>query len=169
MNAIEVLRDGYGRVGEAVHEICDGLSPAALGYRIDEGSNPIGWLLWHLARVQDHHVSELAGSEQEWVRAGWAVRLGFDPSPDETGYGMTQEEVARVRIESVDLLVGYYDAVQAVTLGYLDTLSDSDLDDVVDERYDPPVTRGVRLTSVIADDLQHCGQAGYVLGVSERS
>jgi hypothetical protein len=36
---------------------------------------------------------------------------------------------------------------------------------VVDEAYDPPVTLGVRLVSVLSDDLQHVGQAAYARGL----
>ena len=41
-------------------------------------------------------------------------------------------------------------------------------DRVVDERWDPPVTLGVRLVSVISDDLQHVGQAAYLRGLADR-
>ena len=53
-------------------------------------------------------------------------------------------------------------------MAYLATLDDDDLDRVVDTRWDPPVTVGVRLVSVIADDLQHVGQAAYVRGLLHR-
>ena len=36
---------------------------------------------------------------------------------------------------------------------------------MVDEHWDPPVTAGVRLVSVIGDALQHLGQAAYVKGL----
>jgi hypothetical protein len=35
----------------------------------------------------------------------------------------------------------------------------------VDSSWDPPVTLGVRLISVISDDLQHIGQAQYLKGL----
>jgi hypothetical protein len=38
---------------------------------------------------------------------------------------------------------------------------------VVDASWDPPVTLGVRLVSVISDDLQHAGQAAYLRGMIE--
>jgi hypothetical protein len=38
----------------------------------------------------------------------------------------------------------------------------------VDRSWDPPVSLAVRLVSVIADDLQHAGQAAFVRGVVER-
>ena len=34
--------------------------------------------------------------------------------------------------------------------------------------WDPPVTLGVQLVSVIADDLQHAGQAPFVRGILQR-
>ena len=81
-----------------------------------------------------------------------------------TGYGMSTEEVGQVRV-SADLLVEYADAVHRQTLDYLDGLSDDDLDRIVDKRWDPPVTLGARLVSVVNDDTQHLGQAGYVRGL----
>ena len=55
--------------------------------------------------------------------------------------------------------------MHARTVAHLAGLSEADLDRVVDERWDPPVTLGVRLVSVISDDLQHAGQAAYLRGL----
>ena len=51
---------------------------------------------------------------------------------------------------------------------YLADLTEADLDRVVDEGYDPPVTLGVRLISISDDGLQHVGQAAYVRGILAR-
>ena len=64
-----------------------------------------------------------------------------------------------------DLLSGYLHAVVERTIDYLNSLSESDLDQIVDKDYDPPVTLAVRLSSVLGDDLQHLGQAAYVRGL----
>ena len=53
------------------------------------------------------------------------------------------------------------------TLQYLDGIGEADLDRIVDRRWDPPVTLGVRLVSVADDDIQHAGQAAFVRGVVE--
>ena len=68
-----------------------------------------------------------------------------------------------------DLLLGYYDAVHERTLQYLGRIGEDDLDRIVDRRWDPPVTLGVRLVSVADDDIQHAGQAAFVRGVVEGS
>jgi hypothetical protein len=44
-------------------------------------------------------------------------------------------------------------------------LRDPDLDRVVDKRWKPPVTLGVRLVSVLDDSMQHLGQAAFVRGI----
>jgi hypothetical protein len=77
--------------------------------------------------------------------------------------------VSAVQVRSGELLTGYYDAVHQETLNYIQELTDSDLDRIVDKAWDPPVTLGVRLVSVISDDLQHAGQAAYLRGIIERS
>lgn len=165
MNTAELLTDAFGRVQEVVHQAVAGLTGDQLCHRIDDEANSIAWLVWHLTRVQDDHVAEVAGVEQVWTSRGWAQRFGL-PFPDsETGYGQRGADVAKVRVESPDLLVGYYDAVHRQTLSYVGGLVDADLDRVVDSHWDPPVTLGVRLVSVIDDDHQHAGQAALVRGI----
>jgi uncharacterized damage-inducible protein DinB len=164
MLAAEVLGDAFGRVREVVRSVLDGLAPEDLVRRPAEGTNPIGWLVWHLTRVQDDHLADAFGGEQVWTSQGWAQRLGLDLDPSDTGYGHTDEQVAAVQLSGEQLLA-YVEAVHAQTAEYLSTVTDPDLDRVVDTSYDPPVTLGVRLVSVISDDLQHAGQAAYVRGL----
>ena len=45
-------------------------------------------------------------------------------------------------------------------------IGDGDLDRVIDENWDPPVTLGVRLVSILDDDAQHVGQAAYLRGLN---
>lgn len=169
METNEVLGDAFGRVRERVHRVCDGLDAAALAYRPDREANSIGWLVWHAIRIQDDHVSEIAGTGQEWAAEGWADRFGLPLDPRDTGYGHTAEQVAAVRPDGPGLLVGYHDAVVARTLAYLGTVDAAELDRIVDRGYDPPVSVGVRLVSVVSDQLQHLGQAAYVRGLYERA
>jgi uncharacterized damage-inducible protein DinB len=164
VNAIEVLRDLFGRVATDVHGAVEGLDAEQLAHRVDGSANSIAWLVWHLVRVQDDHVADVAGTAQAWTAEGWAQRFDLPFPVEETGYGQDSAAVAAVRADA-ELLLGYHDAVHQRTLRYLDTLADADLDRVVDTRWDPPVTLGVRLVSVADDDIQHAGQAAFVRGV----
>ncbi|WP_327668240.1 MULTISPECIES: mycothiol transferase [unclassified Streptomyces] len=166
MRSHDVLMDGYSRIQEEVHAAVEGLSVDALHERPEDTANSIAWLIWHLTRVQDDHIADAAGVEQVWLAGGWAGRFDLPLAESDTGYGHTPKQVGQVRVASGELLTGYYDAVHEQTLGFLDGLKDADLDRVVDEGWDPPVTLGVRLISVLADDLQHVGQAAYLRGLS---
>jgi hypothetical protein len=164
----ELLADGFGRVRQNVHRVLDGSPAAALSARLDPDANTIAWLVWHLTRVQDDHVAEVAGTEQIWTAAGWFDKFGLPFDRSATGYGHSSAEVAALSTVSAEQLAGYYDGVHAATIRYVQGLSDADLDRIVDRSWDPPVTLGVRLVSVIADDLQHVGQAAFIRGVVER-
>jgi hypothetical protein len=148
-------------------DLVAGLTVDDLAWRPDPEANSIAWLVWHLTRIEDDHVADVAGEEQAWTAEGWADRFGLPFAPGEHGYGMTSADVDQVRV-SGDLLAGYYDAVAARTAAFVITLEPDDLDRVVDERWDPPVTLGVRLVSVVNEVNAHLGQAQYVRGLLER-
>jgi hypothetical protein len=167
MDVGEVLVDAFGRIRDATHAVLDGVSPSVLTHRPDPDANSIAWLVWHLTRIQDDHVADVANVEQQWTAGGWYERFGLPFAPGATGYGQSSEEVGQVDVDGA-LLLGYFDAVHEVSIRYVRGLQRDDLDRIVDERWDPPVSLGVRLVSVIADDLEHVGQAAYVRGVAER-
>jgi hypothetical protein len=167
MAGTDLLVDAFERIRDAVHPAVNGLSPEELAFRPDDESNSIAWLVWHLTRIQDDHVAGLDGSEQVWTGSGWAERFALPLEPSDTGYGHGPEDVATVTADA-GLLLGYFEDVHERTLTYLRTLSDADLGHVIDPTWDPPVTVSIRLVSVIADDLQHAGQAAYVRGVLQR-
>ncbi len=164
----DVLTDAHSRIHELVHLAVEGLDPGGLAFRPDADANSIAWLVWHVTRVQDHHISEIAGREQAWISDGWAGELGMNPDPSNTGYGHTSEEVAAVHPEHRDGLLAYFEAVSQRTMDYLATIDVDELDRIIDRSYDPSVSVGVRLVSVISDCLQHVGQAQYVRGIYER-
>jgi uncharacterized damage-inducible protein DinB len=165
MQSRDLLTYAYEQVAETFRGTVEGLGAEDLSRRVAPDANPIGWLAWHLLRVQDDHVAEAAGTDQVWTAQGWAERFDLPVDAAATGYGMSAEEVAAVRVPSAELLLGYAEAVHARTAEFLRGLSDADLDRVVDRRWDPPVTLGVRLVSVLSDDLQHLGQAAYLRGL----
>ncbi|MEU5303879.1 DUF664 domain-containing protein [Streptomyces noursei] len=163
-----LLVDAFGRIREVVEEVVDGLGPEELATRPDGRGNSIAWLVWHLTRVQDDHVAGVAGTEQIWSADEWYEAYGLPFAEEDTGYGHSRKDVAKVRGLRAELLTGYHAAVHENTVRHLGTLGVKDLDRVVDRNWSPPVTLGVRLVSVIADDLQHAGQAAYVRGLLGR-
>ncbi|MDP9073825.1 MAG: DinB family protein [Actinomycetota bacterium] len=165
MNLAELLIELYDRIPPLARQAVDGLDPERLTEAPGPGANTVAWLVWHLARVQDHHVAELLATDQLWVEGDWARRFGLVPDPANTGYGHSPEDVVAVRPRSPGVLLEYLDAVYGRTRPMLAGLMEADLDRIVDRRFDPPVTLGVRLVSIADDSLQHAGQAAYLRGL----
>jgi hypothetical protein len=165
MDVAPLLLELYDRIPPLARRAVDGVEPDRLTEPPSPGANTIAWLVWHLARVQDHHVAELIAADQIWVGGDWARRFGLDPDPSNTGYGHSAEEVAAVRPERPEVLLLYLDAVAARTRTMVEALRPADLDRVVDRRWNPPVTLGVRLVSIADDSLQHAGQSAYARGL----
>ena len=165
MESSELLEDAFGRIGTGVEAVLDGLEPERLNRRPGGSGNSIAWLLWHLARAQDEQLADVAGAESVWSSGGYAERFGFDLDPADTGYGHTSEQVSAVHLDSTGLLRECHQAVLAASLEFVRGLDGAALDAVVDRSWNPPVTLGVRLVSIVEDCLQHGGQAAYIKGL----
>jgi uncharacterized damage-inducible protein DinB len=142
MTSADLLVDAFGRIRELVHKVVADLTPEQLAFRVDSDANSIAWLVWHLTRIQDDHIAGVAET--------------------------SSADVAAVQVESGNLLTRYHDAVHERTIRFVRGLTDAALPRVVDDNWDPPVTLGVRLVSIISDNFQHAGQAAFIRGVIER-
>lgn len=168
MNCAGVLLDGFSRLPSAVADIVDGLDEAQLLWQPDADANSIAWLIWHLSRVQDDHVSGLTSQEQVWTEQDFAGRFKVPYPNDAIGYGQSADDVRAMPATSGALLTTYYNAVDVIITTYVTGLGEADLDTVIDTRWNPPVTVGIRLVSVLNDATQHVGQAAYVRGLLDR-
>lgn len=168
MDGAGLLQDQFERIRDRGVAVADDMPDQDLGWRPDADANSVAWLVWHIARVQDEHVASVAEVDQVWVDGEWAMRFGLDEDMVDTGYGHTSEQVASIQPGSATLLADYLTAVTDQTLAVLNGLDDDEFDRVVDESWDPPVTLGVRLNSIIGDNWSHLGQAAYVCGMFDR-
>lgn len=169
MSSIDILKEAFGRIPDAVRRAVRELDADQLAFRpaIADGraGNSVAWLIWHLTRVQDNHLADAARVPELWTSGGWSERFNLNLADSDTGYGHTSAQVDEVRPGSAQLLVDYYDAVHSRTIDYVAGLGETDLDRIVDASWNPPVTLAVRLVSVIDDCLQHAGQAASVRGM----
>jgi len=162
----ELLIDGYGRVLEALEEALDGMTQDDLNQQPHPDCNSMGWLTWHLTRVQDDHIADLMGEKQFWISEEWHAKFNRAPRAKDIGFGHSSEDVAAFKSPDVETLLGYHRAVLERTKRYISSLSASDLDRELNEPwYQPLPTVGVRLISVMSDDLQHAGQVAYIRGL----
>jgi len=166
--ARELMLDAFDRIREGVPDVVDGLSVDELLWRPDRDANHIAWLVWHLARQQDDQVAHLVGGESAWLADGWADRFALPYAPDTHGWSMSSADVGRFTVADPGHFAGYQTAVHARTVDLLEHLDADGYARVVDQRWDPPVTVGIRLVSVLDDAAKHLGQAEYVRGLVER-
>jgi hypothetical protein len=169
MHVSQFMLEAYGRIRPLVHQAAVGLSAGQLCYQVEPAANTIAWLTWHLSRIQDQHISELAGLPELWSDRKWVQITGIDRDPVTRGQGDGPAEVAAMQPPGPDGLLAYHDAVTMRTSDFLTGLPDADLDRIIDESYTPAVSAGVRIASVLSDNLQHAGQAVYLRGVIDRT
>lgn len=167
MDGAQIVTDSLGRIQNTIRRVLDGMTPEQLYYRPAEEANSTAWVIWHLSRVQDHHMSDMAGKEQLWTSDGWHAKFDMPADVKNTGTGHKPEDVAKVRPDAATLQA-YYDAVYERSKEVLSALSPADLDRELDEpQYSPLPTVGVRLASIISDNTQHAGQAAYIKGLTQ--
>ncbi|SMX89768.1 DinB superfamily protein [Brevibacterium sp. Mu109] len=166
MDARELLTDLANRPLQELDHFWDSVTAEMLNSHPAGHPNSIAWLVWHTGREIDVQVAHASSREEIWAQ-GWSARFDLGVSDDDIGLGHTEDEARAIVIENKDLLRGYLSAVTDESLDYISTLSPDDLSAVIDESWDPPVTRGARLVSIYADALQHMGQAAYVTGTQQ--
>lgn len=169
MDATTVLLDLAQRPLDAAGYLRPQLTAENLNAHPGGHDNSIAWLLWHTAREIDAQVAQLSGDEPIWTAQGFDTRFGLDVGGDDIGFGQSSEQARAVVVTDVELLFEHLEAAVAAQKAYLRSLSDADLDDIVDEAWDPPVTRAARLVSCSEDALLHLGQALYVAGMTDAS
>jgi uncharacterized damage-inducible protein DinB len=148
------------------------LRPAELTWQPGPEANPIGFLVWHMARVEDRWLARFAhGNHTElWIRDGWAQRLGLPES--DTGVGYTAEQVAVFAMPPLDQVQAYFDAVRQHLLAYLRQLEPGDLEVAPGRSPFPEIgslpadfTIGRMFRQLIGEDNQHLGQVSYIRGL----
>ena len=164
MDALDVLSDAALRPLRAAERLGPHLTPDVLNAHIADHPNSVAWLLWHTGREIDVQVAALTGGEEVWERGGFSQRFQLGDVGDSLGYGHSADEARAVKTEDGAGLLDYLEGATEALVHYINSLSQDELDHVIDHEFDPPVTRGIRLVSIIDDAAQHVGQAAYVVG-----
>ena len=180
----ELIIDSLGRVYGLLEKALDGLTPEDLNKQPWPHCNTIGWLTWHLTRWQDRSIALFMGEEQLWISDRWCEKFDRKPDPEDTGLGHTSEDVVAFKSPDVEILLGYYNAVLDRTGRYLASLTATELDRQLNDRWygselwfeskrwhqgksrhQGLPSLGVRLVSMANDNIQHAGQVAYLRGM----
>lgn len=164
MNAIEILIDLARRPQAAAAHLRGRLTAEMLNAH-PHHDNSIAWLLWHAAREIDEQLADISGHTSVWQSQGFAERFGLPVGEQEHGYGHSPAQARAIIVHDPDLLFEHLDAVIDAQVTFLSALDERELDRIVDERWDPPVTLSARMVSMSVDAAEHVGQAAYIAGI----
>ena len=163
MQLTDFILEALEREHDALLKEVQDLTPTELAKRIGPEANPIGWMLWHMLRVEDMWIQFFAQKQPElWESQGWAKQLNL-PLRD-YGFGHTQAQVAAFPTLPLGTLLAYFEAVRASTIAYLKSLPPEAYDVVPRERR-PDMTIGSMFRQIVNELNQHLGQIAYIRGV----
>ncbi|PKB64231.1 MAG: hypothetical protein BZY80_03420 [SAR202 cluster bacterium Io17-Chloro-G2] len=163
MTLNEFIEDAFRQEKEFLTEAVNDLTPAELAWRAGPEANPIGWILWHMLRVEDMWFQFFIQRKPEiWERDGWNERFGL-PTRD-NGFGHTLEQVAEFPALDRDELMRYGDAVRGETLEYLKGLAPDDFNPAPREQR-PEMSVGAIFRQVVGELFQHQGHISYLKGL----
>jgi len=161
MNAHDIFADFIQRPIDATGYLPN-LSAEQLNAHPAGHPNSVAWLLWHTGREIDVQLSAMSGKPQVWEKFRDRFELG--DLGETVGYGHASEQAGQIKVNDQQLLVDYVGFSVRALGEYVASLSEQDLDEVIDNSWETPVTRGIRLVSIVDDATQHVGQASYAAG-----
>ena len=168
MELSQFIEDALNQENGLLREAVDDLTGEELVWQPGAESNPIGWTLWHMLRVEDMWVQFFAQRQTEiWERDGWHEKFGL-PTRD-NGFNHTPQQVAEFPALEFGTLLEYGEAVRAGTLEYLRGLSPEGLEVMpwADRPniwwHNLPVAAMFR--QLIGEFYQHLGQIAYLKGL----
>lgn len=163
----QLIADLFVRISQELERVLEGLTVDDLNKRPHPDCNSIGWLCWHLTRIQDLIITEIMGEEQLWIKDRWYATFKRAPDPSDTGWRHTSEDLEAFVSPDGETLLAYHRAVLGKSLLYTkNKLSETDLQ----RKSESPVLTSVnavyrRLVGFIDEGFQHVGQAAYVRGL----
>jgi len=156
----------YEAMFKEMEKVLDGLTTDDLHKRPSPGANPIGWLCWHTIRSCDRFLGDAVLGNQLWIKDGWHKKFNRAPDLNDTGFGHSDAQVDALKIPDTETLLAYEQAVKKSLFGYLQGLTEKELDREAANSIRPGTTTTVhaRLAATLLN-LQHVGAAAYVRGI----
>src|SRR5688572_23012450 len=106
MDIKELIVDTFEDYWNRCERALDGLTSADLAWRPQAECNSMGFIAWHMARVEDRFVQYFApGVEEVWVKHHWYTQFGLDAA--DHGVRFTLAQVAAFPVISPEVLWGY--------------------------------------------------------------
>ena len=160
----DAIKSGLEEYLDGLKKAVDGLSPTELRWQPTLASNPISWIVWHMARVEDRWVNQVLRKDVElWIRDGWHERFGM--SEEAHGYGETENQVRAMPDVAMSDTLAYFDSVRQSTLAHLEQMTSADLAVIYSHPRRTGLTGAWILGHILVEEGQHLGQVAYIRGM----
>jgi len=165
MGALDFIRRSAKNLHNDFREALKDLNDQQLHFRPLGKGNHIAFVLWHLVRTEDSVVRFLLQKKAPvWNAEGWDKKFGMDPRAQ--GTGMTAEQAAAIRIQSLPDFLKYMENVFKANEAYLNALKETDLDRVEEFQFLGKQSYGQVIGGVILQHgSEHLGEIRYVKGL----
>jgi hypothetical protein len=151
------IKRGFGRA-------LKDLTQPELMWRPACGCNPMGLILFHVARSEDSFIqSRILGNPQIWVSEKWYEKLNLPA--EEEGAHYTVDQVNAFPVPEQKDILAYYDAVRAKTKEYLKGLQPEELDKKISMPPFGDLTVAAILSIIVNHSAQHIGEISYLRGM----
>ncbi|MDO9333952.1 MAG: DinB family protein [Dehalococcoidales bacterium] len=163
MKAIQFILLTVNGMHQAMVNDVKTLTPAQLVWKPAPGANPIGFLFWHTARVEDMAVSGWQKKTPVWEEDKWYEKLGLDAKV--YGGGFQEPDVDKVARLPADIITAYVEKVFRNTGIYIQSLDEDKLDFAPNSER-PNITIGLMLGNyIIGHGWWHLGEIRYIKGM----
>jgi uncharacterized damage-inducible protein DinB len=170
MDVREFAAQSMQQVRQTTLAVAEGLTPKQLVWQPQPGANHIGFILFHVFRVEDRYFHHrITKSGELWDQKGWSRRWKLPPGvpgPDisTSGFGWTAQQVAAFVPPPLAELRQYAAEVRDSALKIVRSLDLARLPQVADPEQ-PDVTVAQFLQRAVRHEAQHQGQIDYLLGL----
>lgn len=164
MKAVELYLETIGRSDAALLRAVEGMTIEELRDQpAGPGSNPVGWLVWHLTRTRDLFITAMTDTPTIWEADGWREKFDMQGDPPR----FAPEDVDKFDPKSFETLVGYFGSVAKKTAAMIKDFDEDHLDQMIESTIPgrPPRSVGARLGIILDDNIQHIGQVAYLRGL----
>ena len=87
MECAEFITGIFTRISQVLETALDGLTENEINQQPTPEYNNIGWMVWHLTRVQDRFIAMLSNNDQVWITEKWYRKFGREADVKDIGYG----------------------------------------------------------------------------------
>ena len=170
MTTKEILKNCFNRAQEVLDKAVGDLTREEIAYRAGPEANPIGFILWHIRRVEDRLINHtIRQSAQIWEEGDWHSKLGLPEDPKTTGFNFTKEQVDTFPVPELAELLSYQRMVRNATLSLIDGLDDSEFDRPFHHGHEGDTTLVFLIGNTIVHVSQHAGQIDFIKGLARSS